>query len=103
MCTDVCIYEPFFLLFVHFFLFTGLSDANSEYSSRVESGSTDKVLYGLGWKVDELSRLNKSGHSIMVKLQRLLDLIRKDSPSPTIQSLVNKLAKSLTVYLKGNF
>lgn len=49
------------------FFCIGLSSANREYSESVSSSTTsEKTLHNLGWKVDELSRLDKAGRQLTV-------------------------------------
>ena len=82
-------------------LIIGLTEANSEYSSRLESRSSDKVLFNLGWKVDELSRLNKMGHTVMVELQSLLNSLSVgdlDTSKPEVRSQVLKLCETMSLY-----
>lgn len=58
---------------------TDLEKANSEYSKLVETtASSDKKLFNLGWKIDELSRLNTTGRFIVVELQQFLDVLEEN-------------------------
>ena len=58
-------------------------------------------MLDLAWKVDELSRLNTTGRSIVVELQCLLEML-KDDQDANVGSTVDKIGESLTAFLKGN-
>jgi hypothetical protein len=49
--------------------------ANDIYASKVESGSTEKVLYSIGWKVDELTRLLQAGRKLLVEITSLQEIL----------------------------
>lgn len=62
------------------YLNVALKNASDEYASKVESGSTEKILYSLGWKVDELTRLIQAGCKFFMEIISLQEiLINKDS------------------------
>lgn len=86
-------HTPFY---VHIF-FSGLKAANDEYSKRVSSGSgSEKVLRDLGWRVDELSRLNTAGRQIKVDIQCLLD-----AHESSHMHQVHRICDAITGFLKG--
>lgn len=58
------------------FISSALQTANDDYSTKLASGSsTEKNLFNLGWTVDELSRLNKSGRTVLVEIRALIELL----------------------------
>ena len=47
---------------------SGLEKANCEYSEKVKvqgGVAGDKALFNVGWRVDELTRLNEAGRSML--------------------------------------
>ena len=50
-------------------LFSALRNAQSTYEEKLSApGTTDRVMFGLGWKIDELSRLNQQARKLMVDI-----------------------------------
>ena len=86
------------------YLHVVLKNANDEYASKVESGSTEKILYSLGWKVDELTRLIQAGRKLLVEITALQEiLVDKDSDliSGNIPLRLAKAKAELTPFIKG--
>ena len=66
------------------------------------SGTPDRVMYALGWKVDELSRLNKQARQLHVDISVVKDLLKdKSSGRKDINHLLSKLRDPLKVFLKA--
>ena len=82
----------------HTSLFSGLKAANDEYSKRVSAGShgSENILRDLGWRVDELSRLNATGRQIKVDIQCLLD-----AHESSHMHQVHRMCDAITGFLKG--
>ena len=84
-------------------LCVGLSRANSEYSELLSSGTTvEKTLRSVGWKVDELSRLDRAGRQLTVELQCLIDQVNRGQSDSTILNRIHCVCESATSFLKGN-
>ena len=49
-------------------------NANDEYASKVKSVSTEKILYSLGLKVDELTLLIQAGRRLFVEIKSLQEI-----------------------------
>ena len=91
-------------LHVHVHVHVALKDANDEYASKVESGSTEKILYSLGWKVDELTRLLQAGRKLLVEITALQEiLVDKDTDlvSGNIPLRLTKAKAELTPFIKS--
>lgn len=84
----------------HFFS-AGLQD----YCQKLASKETQsKTLFNLGWKVDELSRLNKDGRCLSVEIHKLMELLGEkdcDLVSGNVAKRLSSLSTSLTTFLKG--
>ncbi len=59
---------------------------------------SEKSLRNVGWKVDELSRLNKAGRQVKVDIQCVVELV--DQGSSQLHR-VHCICKAVTGYLKG--
>ncbi len=80
-----------------------LESVTQEYESKLKSDcGNNKVLYSLGWKVEELSSLNKDGRHIVTELNVLLDSL-VENPSTNTKHMVYTIGKSLTLFTKGLF
>ncbi len=78
-----------------------LNVANREYESKVQSGSGDsKRLHALGWKVEELARLNHEGRHIITELVVLKDNLSR-SPVTGLNPKIYSVGNSLTSFIKG--
>ena len=72
MCLEIQSYEYIYIIYL-----IGLTAANEEYSKKVAgSSSTNKTLFRLGWKLDELSRLSGVGRQLCVDVNHVLESIR---------------------------
>ncbi len=78
-----------------------LNVANREYESKVQSASGDsKIMYALGWKMEELARLNREGKHIITELMVLKDNL-STSPLTGLNNRIYSVGKSLTSFLKA--
>ena len=83
------------------FFHAGLQKANSDYSAKLASNTaSDKTLFTLGWKLDELARLSEAGRDIKVKILQLIESL-SDDMAANVASRLGKLRKSATCFLKG--
>lgn len=79
-----------------------LRKAQKEFEEKSSVSTTDKVLYALGWNVDELSRLNQQCRSLLVEVSTLKESIRdQSSPSLGLQYAVGKLQGTLKEFVKA--
>ena len=89
----------------HNFFSAGLDTANQDYCQKLASKETQsKTLFNLGWKVDELSRLNKDGRCLSVEVHKLMELLGEkdcDLVSGNVAKRLSTLSTSLTTFLKG--
>ena len=89
----------------YFHLWLGLKEANSNYSEKLASNTAaSKVLFSLGWKVDELSRLNDTVRGMTADLQLMIETVRDencDMLATNIVERVARLSQSATSFLKG--
>ena len=59
-------------------MFIALEDANNSYSSKLASGKTpQKVLFALGWSIDELSRSTEAGRRLLVECGTVRGVLEK--------------------------
>lgn len=65
-----------YTIHVHILVYTALTEATKEYSESLGSGKNDKVKYRLGWKVDDLSRLNGEGRKLSVEVSTLIQKVQ---------------------------
>lgn len=72
-----------------------------ELKLRSESGNSS-ALYSLGWKVEELSRLNTEGRRILIELKVLLDVLIHQA-GLDIRHNVHTLGIALTSFINGKF
>ena len=78
-----------------------LETAIQEYESKLKTNSKDsKTLYKLGWRVEELSKLNQEGRHITTELKVLKDGI-SSSQRIDFNRKVYTIGKSLTSFIKG--
>lgn len=57
----------------------------SENESKLQAGNaTDKMLYALGWTIDELSRLNDECHALYVEVTTLVERL-EDATTDVVQ------------------
>ncbi|XP_064390678.1 uncharacterized protein LOC135338466 [Halichondria panicea] len=81
---------------------SALRKAQKEFEEKSSVSTTDKVLYALGWNVDELSRLNQQCRSLLVEVSTLKESIRdQSSPSLGLQYAVGKLQGTLKEFVKA--
>ena len=59
---------------------------------------SEKKLRNAGWKVDELSRLNKAGRQVKVDIQCVVELA--DQGNSQLHR-IHRICKAVTGYLKG--
>ena len=81
-----------------------MKTANDDYASKVKSGSTEKILYSLGWKVDELTRLLQAGRKLLVEITSLQEILvdkNSDLISLNIPLRLAKAKDELTPFIKG--
>ena len=87
------------------FFHAGLQKANSDYSAKLASNTaSDKTLFTLGWKLDELARLSEAGRDIKVKILQLIESLsdeKCDVVAANVASRLGNLRKSATCFLKG--
>ena len=86
-------------------VFVGFSSSITQYEHKIESGTAnEKVLYSLGWSVDELSRLNNAGHNLTVEVQLSLEALLDtscDLVAGNATSRLQSIRKSSTSSFKG--
>ena len=86
-------------------VFAALKKTNEEYAEKVRSGSAkENTLLDLAWKVDELSRLSSSGHSLrteVVTMKELLENPTSDIAGTNAARKVMNLHKGLVDFAKG--
>ena len=86
-------------------VFVALSSSITQYEHKIESGTaSEKVLYNLGWSVDELSRLNNAGRNLTVEVQLSLEALLDttcDLVAGNVTSRLQYIRKSSTSSLKG--
>lgn len=84
---------------------TALQTANDDYSTKLASGSsTEKNLFNLGWTVDELSRLSKSGRTVLVEIRALVELLGDVSTDVVEFNAARRLSAlqdDLITFIKG--
>ncbi len=74
-----------------------------EYELKLKSDSgNNSALYSLGWKVEELSRLNREGRRILIELKVLLDVLI-ELTGLDIRHKVHTLGIALTSLIKSKF
>lgn len=82
-----------------------LEDSNNEYSSKLASGKTpQKVLFALGWTIDELSRLTKEGRQLVVQcgvINGYLESAECDTVGINIPRQLTDLRTRTTQFVKG--
>ncbi len=79
-----------------------LRKAQKEFEEKSSISTIDKVLYALGWNVDELSRLNQQCRSLLVEVSTLEESIKnRSSPSLGLKYAVIKLQDSLKEFVKA--
>ena len=86
------------------YLNVALKSANDDYASKVKSGSTEKILYSLGWKVDELTRLLQAGHKLLVEITSLQEILVNKNSDLISLNIPLRLAKAkveLAPFVKG--
>ena len=84
------------------FFHAGHQKANSDYSAKLASNTaSDKTLFTLGWKLDELARLSEAGRDIILQLIESLSDEKCDVVPANVASRLGKLRKSATCFLKG--
>ena len=63
-------------------LFLALRNAQSTYEEKLSApGTTDHVMFGLGWKIDELSCLNQQARKLMVDITVAKEYLVDESKS----------------------
>ena len=81
-----------------------LKIANDEYALKLSAGtSMEKTLYSLGWKVDELSRLQKVGRALFVELSSLKDILVDMNVDTITLNIPQKLKENLAPFDKGMY
>ena len=94
-------YDSIYTLYV----FAALKKTNEEYAEKVRSGSAkENTLLDLAWKVDELSRLSSSGHSLrteVVTMKELLENPTSDIAGTNAARKLTNLHKGLVDFAKG--
>ena len=84
---------------------TALASANDAYSSKLASGkATHQTLFAIGWKVDELVRLNEKGRQLFVQCQilrqqhadRKYDVVTENFPRQ-----LTELRQQVATFIKG--
>ncbi len=79
-----------------------LRKAQKTFEEKSCVSTSDKVLYALGWNVDELSRLNQQCRSLLVEVSTLEESIKdQSSPSLGLQYAVVKLQDTLKEFVKA--
>lgn len=84
-------------------MFLALQKSRSEYSTKLASSATDKTLFSLGWKVDELSRLYDDGRKITVMITILIESLSDDksTSNSNVPYHICMLKRSLCTFLKS--
>jgi hypothetical protein len=87
------------------FLLSALEDANNSYSSKLASGKTpQKVLFALGWSIDELSRSTEAGRRLLVECGTVRGVLEKaecDRVEYNIPRKLTDLRARATQFVKG--
>ena len=90
---------------ISFFLLIALKDANNEYSSKLASGRTpQKVLFALGWSIDELSRHIDEGRQLVVQCETIKGYLERaecDIVGRNIPRQLTDLRARATQFVKG--
>ena len=73
-----------------------LDSANTEYSEKVsDKSSSEETLHNLGWTVEELSRLDQTGHRLTVEIQQVT---KRGHCASDVQRLI---CENTSQFLKG--
>ena len=67
---------------------------------------SDKTLFSVGWRVDELSRLNEAGRSMLVEVRCLMEILTKEDEDLVAANAAKRLctlSKTATTFLKGKY
>lgn len=81
-----------------------MKNASDEYASKLSIGSTEKTLYSLGWKVDELIRLQEVGRQLFAEISSVRDLVMDPNVNTVAINVPQRLVKlkeTLTSFIKG--
>lgn len=74
---------------------------------KVKAGTaSEKALFSLGWKVDELGRLYERGRTILVTINYIIEVLNVSNQRASELNLpqkISQLKKSLSSLLKGVF
>lgn len=81
-------------------IFTVLKVATQSYETLLQSGKADKVKYNAGWKVEELSKLNKDGRQIVVEMKVFMQSLHSAVQIDKDHKMY-KIGIDLSSFLKG--
>lgn len=80
---------------------SAMEKAVADFSAKKQGNALDKTLYSLGWKIDELSRLNTLGQQLAVDTSSVTDTLNEAYITVNVTRAMVTLKRDLTTFVKG--